>query len=216
MSASSHHTDPEKTAPAAASPPPVEREKSIPASGDQPISLRTTAICGALLIFGGLVAGYSGNQFSYASLFRDAKGRELSDDAKMMVRMLERNLPMPRRAFFERSVLGPSRTQEALREILPSFIFSNDHNAPYALKCLQENKYPPETGKSTTEGRAARHDDSSHIVTAIEYFAVHRKLAHSMDELSEKRKKRKMGNNRGVFDRWRPGQRGGERTPGLT
>jgi len=53
----------------------------------------------------------------YASLFRDAKGRSLSDDAKAMVRMLERNLPMPRRAFFERSVLGPSRTQEALREL---------------------------------------------------------------------------------------------------
>jgi len=53
----------------------------------------------------------------YASLLRDAKGRSLSDDAKAMVRMLERNLPMPRRAFFERSVLGPSRTQEALREL---------------------------------------------------------------------------------------------------
>ncbi len=83
MSASSPHTDPEKTAPAVASPPPVEREKSIPASGDQPISLRTTAICGALLIFGGLVAGYSGNQFSYASLFRDGYIRERPPGAKI-------------------------------------------------------------------------------------------------------------------------------------
>jgi hypothetical protein len=81
--------------------------------------------------------------------------------------------------------------QEALRSMLPSFTFSNDYNAPYALRCLQENKYPPETGNAMTESRAAKHDDSSHIVTAFEYFAVHRKMAHSMDLLSEKRQKRR-------------------------
>jgi mono/diheme cytochrome c family protein len=83
MSASSPQSDPENTAPAAVSPPPVEREKSIPASGDQPISLRTTVICGALLVFGGLVAGYSGNQASYASLFRDGYVRERPPGAKI-------------------------------------------------------------------------------------------------------------------------------------
>jgi ATP-dependent Lhr-like helicase len=63
-----------------------------------------------------------------ASLFRDAKGRELSEDAKAMVRMLERNLPMPRRAFFERSVLGPSRTQEALRELNKATVVAYGRN----------------------------------------------------------------------------------------
>jgi len=64
----------------------------------------------------------------HASLFRDAKGRELSDDAKAMVRMLERNLPMPRRAFFERSVLGPSRTQEALHEMNKATVVAYGRN----------------------------------------------------------------------------------------
>jgi ATP-dependent Lhr-like helicase len=64
----------------------------------------------------------------HASLFRDAKGRELSDDAKVMVRMLERNLPMPRRALFERSVLGPSRTQEALREMSKATVVAYGRN----------------------------------------------------------------------------------------
>jgi ATP-dependent Lhr-like helicase len=64
----------------------------------------------------------------YASLFRDAKGRELSDDAKAMVRMLERNLPMSRRAFFERSVLGPSRTQEVLREMNKATVVAYGRN----------------------------------------------------------------------------------------
>ena len=71
MSAPIQQPDLEDTAPAAISPPPVALEKTIPENGDQPISLRTTVICGAVLIFAGLIAGYSGNQFSYATLFRD-------------------------------------------------------------------------------------------------------------------------------------------------
>lgn len=116
---------------------------------------------------------------------------------------------------FRREARTHKGRQEALREILPTFVFSNDHNAPYVLKCLQENRYPPETGKAVNEVQAAKHDDTSHIVTALEYYAVHRKLAHNLDALSEKRKKRKMEHNRGVFDRWRPGKRGGERNPWL-
>jgi ATP-dependent Lhr-like helicase len=42
--------------------------------------------------------------------------------------MLERNLPMPRRAFFERSVLGPSRTQEALREMNKATVVAYGRN----------------------------------------------------------------------------------------
>lgn len=61
----------------------MEREKSIPESGSEPISLRTTVICGAVLILGGLIAGYSGNQFSYASLFRDGYVRERPPGAKI-------------------------------------------------------------------------------------------------------------------------------------
>ena len=116
---------------------------------------------------------------------------------------------------FRREARTHKGRQEALRSMLTSFTFSNDHNAPYALRCLQENKYPPETGNAMTESRAAKHDDTSHIVTAIEYFAVHRILAHSMDELSEKRRKQKMTHNRGVFDRWRSGSRAGQRNDGL-
>jgi len=158
--------------------------------------------------FFGDVSGHSvfgATMDSFYSILRE-KGIHVNKD----------RMPDGQAVGFRREARTHKGRQEALREILPSFVFSNDHNAPYALKCLQENKYPPETGKSTTEGRAAKHDDSSHIVTAIEYFAVHRKLAHSMDELSEKRAKRKMSNNRGVFDRWRPGSRAGQRNPGLT
>ena len=47
------------------------REKSIPENGNQPISLWTTVICGAVLIVAGLILGYGGNRFSSNSLFRD-------------------------------------------------------------------------------------------------------------------------------------------------
>jgi mono/diheme cytochrome c family protein len=83
MSASHPQPDPDNSAPVVASPPPVEREKSIPESGEQPISLRTTAICGVLLILGGLIAGYAGNQFSYKSLFRDGYVRSRPPGAKL-------------------------------------------------------------------------------------------------------------------------------------
>ena len=83
MSATSPHSQPENSTPVVAGPPPVEREKSIPASGDQPISLRTTAVCGAVLIFGGLIAGYAGNQFSYGSLFKDGYVRQRPPGAKI-------------------------------------------------------------------------------------------------------------------------------------
>jgi mono/diheme cytochrome c family protein len=71
MSAPSPQPDLEDSAPAAVSPPPVACEKTIPEDGNQPISLRTTVICGVVLIFAGLIAGYAGNHFSYATLFRD-------------------------------------------------------------------------------------------------------------------------------------------------
>lgn len=83
MSASTQQPDLENTAPAVASPPPVAREHSIPENGDQPISLRTTVICGAVLILGGLIAGYAGNQFSYGSLFRDGYVRQRPPGAKI-------------------------------------------------------------------------------------------------------------------------------------
>ncbi|MCG7844564.1 MAG: ATP-dependent helicase, partial [Methanomassiliicoccales archaeon] len=65
---------------------------------------------------------------SFASLYRDAKARPLSDDALLMIRMLEQNLPMPRRVFFDRSVLGPVRTQEALRELSRSTVIAYGRN----------------------------------------------------------------------------------------
>lgn len=80
-----------------------------------------------------------------ASLYRDAKGRELSEDAQAMVRMLERNLPMPRRAFFDRSVLGPARTQEALRELSKGTFIAYGRNNRITLV--------PPSGLSTREAR---------------------------------------------------------------
>jgi hypothetical protein len=77
--------------------------------------------------------------------------------------------------------------REALREMLPSFVFTTSHGSRFALKCLQDNRFPPESGKGVTEQKAAIHDGSSHMTTAFEYFAVHRKLSHGLVEFSKKR-----------------------------
>ncbi|MEI7908355.1 MAG: c-type cytochrome [Verrucomicrobiota bacterium] len=74
MSAPSHPTDPNDSAAATAANLDIAaaaREKQIPETGSQPISLWTTVICGAVLIFAGLIFGYGGNRLSYDSLFRD-------------------------------------------------------------------------------------------------------------------------------------------------
>lgn len=76
MSASHLPPPPDSSAPAAPPVPPVETEIPLPPEGRAPVSLRTTVICGALLILGGLIAGYGGNQFSYQSLFREGYVRE--------------------------------------------------------------------------------------------------------------------------------------------
>jgi hypothetical protein len=96
---------------------------------------------------------------------------------------------------FRREARTHKGRQEAVREILPSFVIAADHNAPYALRRLQENQYPAESGKAMTESKAAKHDDSSHITTAIEYFAVHRKLAHSLIAVSAWRAARRKKQN---------------------
>jgi hypothetical protein len=85
--------------------------------------------------------------------------------------------------------------REALREMLPSFRFTTTHGARFALKCLQDNRFPTESGKSMTEQKAAIHDGSSHMVTAFEYFAVHRKLSHGLIAFSKKRAERKQYQN---------------------
>jgi ATP-dependent Lhr-like helicase len=82
---------------------------------------------------------------SYASLYRDAKARPLSDDAKLMIKMLEQNLPMPRRVFFDRSVLGPVRTQEALRELSRSTVIAYGRNNRITLV--------PSSGRGPKEAR---------------------------------------------------------------
>lgn len=85
--------------------------------------------------------------------------------------------------------------REALREILPSFRFCVTPGARFALRCLQENRFPAESGKSMTEAKAAIHDQTSHMTTAFEYFAVHRKLSHGLIEFSKKRAERKAYQN---------------------
>ncbi len=74
MSAPSQPQDLEDSA--TASPPPVANENTIPETGSLPISIRATVICGAVLIFAGFVAGYAGNHFSYAALFREGYVRD--------------------------------------------------------------------------------------------------------------------------------------------
>lgn len=74
MSAPYQSTDPHDSA--AATDAPAEhaaaaREKRIPQDGNQPISLWTTVICGAVLILAGFILGYGGNRLSYDALFRD-------------------------------------------------------------------------------------------------------------------------------------------------
>ena len=76
MSAPSQPHDFEDSAAVAPSPPPVANEKTIPENGNLPISLRATVICGVVLIFAGLVAGYAGNHLSYAALFREGYVRD--------------------------------------------------------------------------------------------------------------------------------------------
>ncbi|MCU0779471.1 MAG: cytochrome c [Akkermansiaceae bacterium] len=76
MSASHLPPPPDSSAPVAAPVPPVETENPLPPEGGAPVSLRATVICGAVLILGGLIAGYGGNQFSYKSLFREGYVRE--------------------------------------------------------------------------------------------------------------------------------------------
>lgn len=76
---------------------------------------------------------------------------------------------------------------ESLRQLIPSMIFADSRNAPFVLKCLQENQFAPETGRSTTEARSPLHDDTSHAVTACEYWAVHLKLRHQLQAFGKKR-----------------------------
>ena len=86
--------------------------------------------------------------------------------------------------------------REALREMLPSMVFSTERNVPYALKCLQDNRFPAESGRNVSEGKAAIHDDTSHLTTAFEYFAVHRKDASNIVNFSKKRAERRQAQNR--------------------
>ncbi|HUT27354.1 MAG TPA: ATP-dependent helicase [Methanomassiliicoccales archaeon] len=72
---------------------------------------------GSLYLVSGLPEHMMYTNMKWASLYREAKGRELSADARAMVRMLEHEGPMSRRAFFDLSTLGPARTQDALREL---------------------------------------------------------------------------------------------------
>jgi ATP-dependent Lhr-like helicase len=80
---------------------------------------------GFLYLINGLPEHMMYTSMRYASLYREAKGRPLSEDVKVLVRMLEHEGPMSRRAFFERSPLGPAGTQEALREMNRSTVIAH-------------------------------------------------------------------------------------------
>lgn len=116
--------------------------------------------------------------------------------AKRGIRVNADRMPDGQAVGFRREARTHKGRQEALREILPMFVVAADHNAPYALRRLQENAYPQETGKGMTEPKAAKHDVSSHMTTALEYFAVHRKLAHSLIAVSAWRAERRKEQNR--------------------
>lgn len=81
----------------------------------------------------------------YASLYKDSKGRELSDDVRSLIKMLEHEGPMSRKMFFERSMLGPGRTQEALREMNRSTVIAYGRSNRITLV--------PSTGLNVREAR---------------------------------------------------------------
>ncbi|MCX6651653.1 MAG: ATP-dependent helicase [Methanomassiliicoccales archaeon] len=83
---------------------------------------------GFLYLVNGLPEVMMYTTMRFASLYRDAKGRPLSEDALTLVKMMEANLPMPRRVFFDRSILGPGRTQDALRELSSSTVIAYGKN----------------------------------------------------------------------------------------
>jgi hypothetical protein len=86
---------------------------------------------------------------------------------------------------------------EFTRQMLPNFIFSTDNNAPFVLLCLKESTYTEETGRSTTEPKAPRHDEHSHMRSAVEYFCAHMQLRHGLEDLSAiQRKQREYRNSR--------------------
>jgi hypothetical protein len=84
---------------------------------------------------------------------------------------------------------------ETLREMLPSFTFATTRGARFALQCLTDNHYPTETGKSVNESKSPVHDGTSHMATAFEYFAVHRKASTGLANFSKKRAERKKYQN---------------------
>ena len=78
---------------------------------------------------------------------------------------------------------------ETLRQMLPNFRFSDRNGAPFALRCLAEYQYAPETGKSVSEQKAPLHNEFSHMATAIEYYAVHIKLRYMLMKFGTRRAK---------------------------
>lgn len=81
---------------------------------------------------------------------------------------------------------APGRRQ-ALRELIPRLRFSNQLKAGFVLQCLQENKFPPESGSAVTEQKDAIHDWTSHMCQAMGFYAAHRGMAHSMLNISKRR-----------------------------
>lgn len=80
-----------------------------------------------------------------------------------------------------------SGRRQAVRELIPRLAFSNRYKAGFVLQCLQENKFPPESGNAVTEQKDAIHDWTSHMCQAMGFYAAHRGMSHRMDNVSKRR-----------------------------
>lgn len=65
--------------------------------------------------------------------------------------------------------------REALQERVPLLRFSTRPGAQFALRCLKNNQYKPESVGTLTEAKVPKHDWTSHIVQAFEFWAVYQR-----------------------------------------
>src|SRR5690606_15834515 len=66
--------------------------------------------------------------------------------------------------------------REALREILPRLRFANTPGAAKVLEALEMHRYKESDRAVQSEERTPLHDWTSHLCSALEYFAVNKVL----------------------------------------
>jgi hypothetical protein len=96
--------------------------------------------------------------------------------------------------------------REAMREIWPRIRCSNTPGARRWLEALRANRYKPGDRATQAEDRVPLHDWTSHLTSATEYFATHRKLGVLVAQAHLSKKERPnrlvMTRNRDTIARW--------------